>query len=121
MRFRIFAALAVVLMVSSPLAADEPAPVVITIRGDRAVRVLVSEGLTRPCESRENRPMFDRLMGPGEVARASIGSDCICIQHTSPSFPSSDWATPGLVCRPRVCRGRVCRPAPDPTIRVWVP
>ncbi len=111
----------VVATTSSGLRADEPGLVVVTSTSNVAVRVQLSEGLTAPCDSANNRMLLDGRLAPGATFRAAIGGDCVCIRSTSAAFPNSDWSTPGLKCRRRVCRNRVCRPAPDPTIYLAVP
>lgn len=110
-----------VILTSAGGLATEPVPVVITMNGDARLRVQVSEGLTTPCDSSNNRALFDGRLSPGETFRTTIGSECICVRNTRSPFREVDWTTPGLVCRKRVCSGRVCRPAPDPTIRVSLP
>jgi hypothetical protein len=106
---------------SSGLRANESTPVVLTSASHVEVRVQLAEGLTAPCDSGNNRMLFDGRLAPGATFRASIASDCVCIRSTSSSFPNSEWTTSGLKCRPRTCRGRVCRPAADPTIYLAVP
>jgi hypothetical protein len=101
--------------------ATEPTPVVVTMGGNARLRVQVSEGLAMPCDSSNNRSLFDGQLGPNETFRASIGGECICVRHTTSPFRVTDWTTSGLLCRKRVCRGRVCKPAPDPTIRLSLP
>ena len=110
-----------VLMAPGALHADEPTPVVVTMGGGDRLRVQVSEGLTMPCDSSNNRMLFDDRLGPGETFRASIAGECVCLRHTTSPFRNVDWTTSGLACRKRVCHGRVCRPAPDPTIRISLP
>ncbi len=109
-----------IVMFAAGVAADPLAPVVIEQRGRGRVRVQVAEGLTRPCDSLDNRMLLDGWLSEGEVRRGAIAGDCICVRHTSASFPRADWSQPGLACRPRVCRGKVCRPAADSTIRVTI-
>jgi hypothetical protein len=101
--------------------ATEPTPVVVTVNGDARIRVEISEGITMPCDSSNDRRLFDGTLGPGESFRTAIAGECICIRNTRPPFRETDWTTPGLACKKRVCRGKVCRPAPDPTIRVSLP
>ncbi len=105
---------------SSGLRANESAPVVVTSASRVDLRVQISEGLTSPCDSGNDRMLFDGRLAAGTTFRTAIAGDCVCIRSTSPSFPNSDWSTPGLKCRPKICRGRVCRPAPDPTIYLSV-
>jgi hypothetical protein len=109
-------------LVTAPVAADPPAPLIVTSGMERVVRVLVAEGpRAMPCDASPNHVLFDGKLAPGETWYGATNGDCICVQHTSASFERSDWSSPGLACRPRVCRGKSCRPAPDPTIRLRLP
>ena len=108
-------------MAPSALRANESATVVVAMAGNAEVRVQVSEGLTKPCDSENNRLLFDGRLKPGESFRTTIASDCICVRHTSAAFRRVDWTMSGLACRRRICQGRICRPAPDPTIYVSLP
>ena len=110
-----------VVLSSASLRANESAPVVVMMGGSAELRVQVSEGLTAPCDSGSNRPLFDGRLKPGESFRTMIAGDCICERHTTAAFPASDWTTSGFKCRPRVCRGKSCRPAADPTIVLSLP
>jgi hypothetical protein len=108
------------LVVTTVAAADTrpPAPVFVTMQSTGRVRVQLAEGLTLPCDSGENRMLFDGTLGPNETAQSAIGGECVCVRHTTDAFPRSGWSAPQLVCRPRICRGKRCWPAPDPTIRL---
>ena len=124
--FRSFALVSVVvgvgiLVTPRGLRANESAPVVVTMGGTTELRVQISEGITRPCDSANNRPLFDGRLKPGEAFRTSVAGDCICIRHTTSSFPESDWTQSGLACRRRTCRGKFCTSASDPTIYVSLP
>ncbi|MBX3187979.1 MAG: hypothetical protein KF819_13230 [Labilithrix sp.] len=97
--------------------ADGVAPVHVSLAGTRRVRVQITEGGTLPCDSADNRKLFDGFMSPGETFHGRTAGECVCVRNTRPPFTNVDWSTSQLACRPRVCRGRVCRPLPDPTIR----
>src|SRR4051794_15069732 len=84
-------------LASTSLHARASAPVVVTVRGAE-IRVQVSEGLTRPCDSGNDRMLFDGRLKPGETFRGAITSDCICVRHTSPGFRDVDWSESGLIC-----------------------
>ena len=97
------------------------APVVVTMQSRGRVRVQVSEGVTMPCDSFDDRMIFDGMLGPNESYRSSIASRCVCVRHTTDSFPRIEWRTSQLACRPVYCpngHGHRCYPASDPTIRV---
>ena len=100
---------------------ESSADVVVRSTSDVDVRVQLSEGITAPCDSGNNRMLLDGRLPAGSTYRSAIAGDCVCIRFTSASFPNSDWSTSGLKCRPRICRNRICRPAPDPTIYLSVP
>jgi hypothetical protein len=103
--------------VSDDAGAAEPTPVVVTMKGKGRVRLEVAAGSTLPCDSSANTPLFDGWIEGGQVFNSATTEACVCVRHTSKSFPTSGWSTPGLACRKQICRGRICRPAPDQTIR----
>lgn len=106
--------------VGASAAETSPAPVVVTMQSRGRVRVQVSEGLTMPCDSADNRMIFDTTLGPDEQLKTSIKSQCVCVRHTTDSFPRGEWTTSRLVCRPRPwnCAKRVPCNGGDQTIRV---
>ena len=59
-----------ILMTSGALNADEPTAVVVTMGGGDRLRVQVSEGLTMPCDSSNNR-MLDEF-----AKRPCLPADC---------------------------------------------
>jgi hypothetical protein len=101
--------------------ADEnpPAPIVMTVMSAKRVRVQLSEGRHQPCDSGDNRMLFDGMMGASDKYQGTTREECVCVRHTTDAFPRAGFTSSGeLVCRPRVCKGRRCFPAPDPTIRL---
>jgi hypothetical protein len=109
------------LATAGDLNANEPTPVVVTMGGSAELRVQITAGLTVPCDSDTNRPVFDGRMKPGDTLSTTIAGECICVRHTTAAFRETGWTTPALLCRRRICRGRTCKPAPDPTIRLSLP
>lgn len=75
-------------------AASAPLRVEVTVVGQGAVRVLVSEGHVVPCESLENRPILNEWMAPGPPLVFSIAGDCACVEHTYGSFRDAQWSLP---------------------------
>lgn len=99
------------------------APVIVTVRGQGAIRVVVAEGAVFPCTSTDNRKLWDGKFEPGGTLNLSTLEGCVCVQHTLAPFAETDWAPSQLYCRPQICTHGwhgvpFCRPAPDPTIRV---
>jgi hypothetical protein len=119
MRLGIALALAIISFATS-VAADPPAPVLVTNEGAGRVRLLISEGHTIPCDSPNDTKIFEGWIDDGETKRFAIGGQCVCITHTSEAFAWTNWSTPGFVCRPRVWRGRRWYGAADPTIRISI-
>ena len=115
------ASIGAVALTATGLGASEPAAVVVTVGSSGPRRVQISEGLTAPCDSGQNRMLFEGRLAAGETFRGNVGGDCICIRNTFGAFRDVDRTVSGFACRPRVCRGRICRPAADPTIRVSLP
>jgi hypothetical protein len=100
MRKRLSRPAALVLGIAAILAAlpaDAAAdrPVFVAVTGQGAIRLRLAAGVTAPCDSLENRMLFDGYvrMGRYEWATASI---IVCYQHTSAAFPESDWSVAQL-------------------------
>ena len=66
-------------------------PVFVTIVGQGVIRLRLAVGITAPCNSSENRMLFDGRIGPGRY-RWDTGARDICYQHTSRALPDSDWS-----------------------------
>lgn len=115
---------ALLVVLGAQAQADEPtaAPVIVTLEGASAVRVIVAEGNVLPCTSADNRKVWEGKFEPGGTLNLTTMQECLCVQHTLAPFVDTDWAPPRMECRPQICVGhypaRLCRPAPDPTIRV---
>lgn len=118
--WKLFAsALAATWLVSADCLAA-PAPVVITNLDSGSVRVLVTEGVTTPCDSSTNRLLFSGELPARAVAVASTEARCVCVTYTRADFPRSGWSPPGFACRPGRYHGRRWIPDPDPTIRITI-
>jgi hypothetical protein len=90
----IFAAIAGV-SVPSPAEAGAERPVFVTVTGQSAIGFRLALGRTAPCDSSENRMMFDGTLRPGRYAFETT-SEVVCYQYTSAAFPASDWSTPQI-------------------------
>jgi hypothetical protein len=75
----------------APAEAGADRPVFVTIEGQGVIRLRLAVGITAPCESSENRMLFDGPLGPGRY-RWDTGARDICYQHTSRALPDSDWS-----------------------------
>lgn len=127
--FAISSAVVVLSGAASAQRAPAPAPapaaasstrVVVSMHSTKRVRVQIAEGSTMPCDSRDNRLLFDSTLGNGEGFSGETDRGCVCLRHTTDAFPRVGWSDSRMVCRPKAkaCKGRVCKPATDPTIRV---
>ena len=66
-------------------------PVFVTVVGQGVIRLRLAAGITAPCDSSENRMVFDGRIGPGRY-RWDTGARDICYQQTSRALPDSDWS-----------------------------
>lgn len=96
------------------LPAAEPVPLVIEAIGTGAVRVRLAEGTTAPCDSSLNRRVFDGWVAANAPLTATVGSSCVCVEHTWGGFRESQWSPGRIVCN----RPRTRLRAADPVIRV---
>jgi hypothetical protein len=75
-------------------AADHP--VVFDVVGHGAVRLRLAAGVTAPCDSSENRMLYDGWIGVGRY-EWSTGASTICYQHTSGALREVDWSVPRII------------------------
>jgi hypothetical protein len=66
-------------------------PVFVTIVGQGVIRLRLAAGITAPCDSSDNRMLFDGRVGPGRY-RWDTGASNICYQQTSRALPDSEWS-----------------------------
>jgi hypothetical protein len=90
------AAAAVGVLSVSPVQAGASRPVYVTVTGQTAIRFRLALGATSPCDSSENRVMFDGSLPPGRYT-FETGRDVVCYQYTSAAFPASDWSVPRVM------------------------
>jgi hypothetical protein len=76
--------------------AETDRPVFVTIVGQGVIRLRLAEGVTAPCDSSENRMLFDGRLGPGRY-RWDTGAMNVCFQHTSRALPDSDWSDSRII------------------------
>lgn len=138
MRARAFAVFATIVVISSVASAEKkpaktpaktppatangsataPAQVVVSVKSTKKIRVQLSEGSTLPCDSRDNKMLFDSTLGNGQGFQGTTDLGCICVRHTSDAFPQAGWSESKMVCRPKTCKGKVCKPLSSAPIRV---
>jgi hypothetical protein len=82
--------------VPTPVRAGAERPVYVTVTGQTAIRFRLAIGRTAPCDSTENRMMFDGTLAPGRYT-FETGSEVVCYQYTSAAFPSSEWSVPQVM------------------------
>jgi hypothetical protein len=90
-------ALAVGIFRAHPVAAEgtpTTIPVSVTVVGTGQIRLIVAEGLGRPCESSDNHVLFNGHARAGDDVKltviAAIGA--VCVDHTYGEFRESQWA-----------------------------
>ena len=77
--------------VATPADAETDRPVVVTVVGRGAIRFRLASGATAPCDSRDNRVVFDGWLTPGRYS-IGTGADVICYQHTSGALRVVNWS-----------------------------
>jgi hypothetical protein len=71
-------------------------PVYVVVTGHGAIRVRLAAGYVSPCDSSENRLLFDGWLGVGTYVWET-GTDFVCFQHTSGALREQDWSAPLLI------------------------
>jgi hypothetical protein len=71
-------------------------PVFVTVTGQTAIRFRLAVGRTAPCDSTENRMMFDGTLPPGQYT-FDTRSEVVCYEYTSAAFPTSEWSVPRVM------------------------
>jgi hypothetical protein len=82
--------------VPRPEQAGAERPVFVTVTGQTASCFRLAVGRTAPCDSTENRMMFDGTLPPGQRT-FETGSEVVCYQYTSAAFPTSEWSLPRVM------------------------
>jgi hypothetical protein len=67
-------------------------PVYVTVVGHGFIRFRLSAGVVAPCDSLDDRMLFDGSLAPGRYA-FSTGAWSVCYQHTSGALREVDWST----------------------------
>jgi hypothetical protein len=76
--------------------AEADRPVFVTVVGRGAIRLRIAAGVTAPCDSSENRMLFDGWVGPGRY-RWETRASFVCYQHTAGALRELDWSESRLV------------------------
>jgi hypothetical protein len=103
--------------------ASDPTSLVVRNVGAPATRVQIALGDTLPCDSPDNRLVFDGALGGGEARVLSVPEPCVCARNTTGGSPidfgPSRRFCGGARCTPRG-RSRACLPDASVPIRVDV-
>lgn len=86
------------ILVPRPVQAGAERPVFVTVTGQTAIGFRLAVGRTAPCDSTENRMMFDGTLPPGQHT-FETGSEVVCYRYTSAAFPTAEWSVRAS-CRP---------------------
>lgn len=98
--------------IPEPAQAGAERPVLVTVTGQSAIGFRLALGRTAPCDSSENRMMFDGALPPGRY-RFETASEVVCYQYTSASFPTSDWSAPQITSTVITRHGPLTLTIPD--------
>lgn len=77
-----------------------PAPVTLHMTGTKTIRARLSVGVGLPCDSTLNTKLYDDKVKPGFAQTWMASSYCFCIEHTTETFPDTEWVDAKIVCRP---------------------
>ncbi len=76
--------------------AEANRPVFVSVVGHGAIRFRLATGRTAPCDSADNRMLFDAWLAPGTYEWDTSAS-LVCYENTSGALRESDWSTSQLV------------------------
>jgi hypothetical protein len=82
-------------------------PVLVSVVGHGAIRLRLAAGITAPCDSSENRMIFDGWVAPGTY-RWDTSANNICYEHTFGALRESDWSTSRVVSTTKRRDGKPC-------------
>lgn len=85
-----------VIVAEVPADAEADRPVFVVVTGQGSIRLRLAAGVTSPCDSSENRMLFDGWVAVGRYAWATHAG-CVCYQNTSGALRESDWSVARLV------------------------
>jgi hypothetical protein len=83
---------AALVAVASPADPVRSTPVTVTVVGKGQIRIVVSDGTSKPCDSSDNRKLFDGHAKAGERLDLRSLSGSVCVDHTFGSLRESQWA-----------------------------
>src|SRR5438270_5793218 len=79
-----------------------PAPATLQMTGSKTIRARFSAGVGMPCDSSLDTKIYDGPVSKGFSQTWMVSSGCFCIEHTTESFPDTEWVDAKIVCRPIV-------------------
>jgi hypothetical protein len=85
-------------LVAAAAPADPPRsiPVTVTVVGKGQIRIIVSDGTSKPFDSSDNRKLFDGHARAGDRLDLRSLSGSVCVDHTFGSLRESQWAGPSI-------------------------
>ena len=93
---RVLALVALVALVAfaprQSAADDDAIPVSVTVRGAGEIWLVVTDGMSRPCEASDDRMLFKARVRAGDVIKLESRSGSVCVDHTYGSFRETQWA-----------------------------
>jgi hypothetical protein len=82
--------------VALPADAEADRPVFLSVVGHGRIRFRMATGAAAPCDSSENRMLFDGWLAPGSYVVVT-GADVVCYQNTSGALRESNWSESQMV------------------------
>jgi hypothetical protein len=90
--------LALAVTVAPFAAADTPMPIAVRVKvvGQGEIRLIVADGVTKPCESSDNHILFQGRPRAGDEIKLKSITGSVCVDHTYGSLRESQWAGPSI-------------------------
>jgi hypothetical protein len=76
----------------APADTSPPTPVTVAIVGRGEIRLVVSDGSSRPCDASDNRMLFNSRVRARDQIKLSATTGSVCVDHTYGALRNSQWA-----------------------------
>jgi len=84
--------LGVTLAPDSPADSITPTSVTVNVVGKGKIRLVVSDGSSRPCDASGNHVLFSGHARAGDEIKVAAATGSVCVDHTYGSLRESQWA-----------------------------
>jgi hypothetical protein len=89
---RLAVLLTLALVAVSARADDPSTAVVVSVVGTGHIRLVVADGVSKPCDSSNNKLLLSKEVNAGDEIHLAAASGSVCVDHTYGAFRDSQWA-----------------------------